>query len=117
MNRQKIIILYVIAITLFGCATSFSTFDKAFPKLIDKNISEAVTYLGMPSKESNILGKKIYIWTTRESYVGFKVDAHPVELDCTLRIITVNNKIESYDYDGANGTCFRFSNKLKPLAP
>jgi hypothetical protein len=134
--KQAIRLIAVMVLT--GCATSFSVLDATLPTLKGREIGEAVRYLGVPSQEYEIVGKKVYVWSTSMAYVTSgattssttgAVGTTPfrattttfgagtaTQLSCTLKLVTANGLIEDYDYDGNNGACFRYSDRLKPLA-
>lgn len=125
----------VAAFVLAGC-TSFSVLDKELPKLVGQPVDVAVNKLGFPNAERNIMGKKVYIWSTTQSgtsivpttsystaYIGTKpvsaqtttYSTQDYTLSCTLRLI-VDDKgvVRDYDYDGNNGACFAYSSRLTP---
>lgn len=125
----------VPCLAMSACATSFSTLDKALPRLKGHEISEAVRYLGVPSHEYETVGRRVYVWSTTDvnPFSGTTTNSRgriggtpftatsqttggPSErLTCTLRIVTLNGVIEDYDYTGNNGACFRYSDRLEPL--
>lgn len=130
-KRSAVLLCPLIA----ACVTSFSTLDSALPLFRGKNVTEAVRYLGIPSQEYETLGKKVYVWstttinpfssstTTTTGTVGTKpfsatsttTGGGGEQLSCTLKLITSNGTIEGYDYEGNNGACFHYSDRLKPL--
>ena len=133
---MKTIVGILTAAILAGCATSFDTLDKALPQLTGRNISFAADYLGIPDQEYTIAGRKVYVWnssmnnpfvrpvtttttgtvgTTPFSAVstGYVQDNSP--MSCKIRMITDNEIIQRIEYDGNNGACMKYSERLKPL--
>lgn len=125
--------LLVAMLALIGC-TSFSVFDKELPKLVGQPIDVAVQKLGFPNSEQTIMGQKVYTWSTRQTgtsvvpttsfttaYVGntpvsattTSYTTQDYSMSCVLRLI-VDDKgiIRRYSYDGNNGACFTYSDRL-----
>ncbi|KQV51374.1 hypothetical protein ASD07_10795 [Duganella sp. Root336D2] len=135
---KNLLIVFVLS-TLTACATSFSVMDETLPKLVGKKSSEAVKYLGFPSGEQSVMGKKVYVWSTRTWMPNFApattnttgtIGARPftatsttygggggMDLSCELKLIVGESEdlIERFQYEGNNGACMRFSEALKPL--
>lgn len=126
----------LLGLLLTACATSFDTFDRALPKLKGQNIKVAINYLGIPDQEYEIAGKKVYVWsttgtnpfptaitTTTDGTAGnkpFKATSttyayDPTPLGCKVKIATDNEIVTNIEYDGNNGPCFKYSDRLKPL--
>lgn len=109
---KKITFALLIPALFAGCATSFETLNVALPKLHGKTINVAINYLGIPAREYSIAGNKVYEWTT--------VGPNPFSpasqnLSCTIKLSTSNDVVRGYDYDGSNGTCQVYADRLKPL--
>lgn len=119
---------------LAGCM-SFDVLDEELPKYTGRPIDSLVERIGYPNAERTIMGRKVYIWSTSMSHVSVTpvqststgyVGLTPVtmtsttyetsssRLSCMLRVfVSAQDRIESFDYEGNNGACFRYSNRLK----
>jgi hypothetical protein len=128
-----------IVAALSGCATSFDTMDKALPSLVGQDISVAAQYLGMPNFQTELMGKRAYVWDNRELMPNFvqtntnvsgMIGSTPfygsgtgmsyggsTQLSCSLRLFTYMDDtiIRTFDYNGNNGACMAFSSRLKAL--
>lgn len=125
-----------LSFLLAACATSFDTFDRALPILKGQDVKVAIGYLGIPDQEYDIAGKKVYVWTTTgtnpfptavttttDGTAGtkpFKATSttyayDPTPLGCKIKMATENGVVTSIEYDGNNGPCFKYSDRLTPL--
>ncbi|WP_157745671.1 hypothetical protein [Thiohalobacter thiocyanaticus] len=125
-----------MTLLLTACAMSFDTFNRALPKLKDKNINVAIDYLGIPDHEYVVAGKKVYVWTTSErnpfptavtttttgnagnqpfNATSTSYIPDPGPLSCTIKMQTEQDIVRRIEYEGNNGTCFKYSDRLKPL--
>ena len=107
--------LYVLTMLLSACATSFSTLDEALPALKGKDIEAAIAYLGVPDQKYVVDGREVYVWSTEENYASISSPAAVSRLSCKIKISTKDKIVEKTEYDGNNGTCFLYSERLKPL--
>lgn len=126
----------ILSALLAACATSFDTLDRALPVLKGQNIKVAIEYLGIPDQEYEVAGKKVYVWatsgtnpfptattTTTDGAIGTSpikatsttYSYDPTPLGCKIKAATENEIITRLEYDGNNGPCFNYSNRLKPL--
>ena len=133
---MKVAPLLLFSVLLTACATSFDTFDHALPILKGQNVKVAIDYLGIPDQEYAIAGKRIYVWdttttnpfptaitTTTDGTAGntpFKATSttyvhDPTPLGCKIKMATDNDIVTRIEYDGNNGPCFKYSERLKPL--
>lgn len=123
-----------LALLVAGC-TSFSVLDEELPKYKGKPIDSLVAKLGFPNAEQTIMGRKVYVWSTSMSYVSVNpttstttgyVGGRPItatstsytysdsNLSCTLRaIVDAQGLIERYAYEGNNGACYTYSDRLR----
>lgn len=134
---MRIALTFIIVALLNGCAMSFDTFNQTLPKLKGKDIGVSINYLGIPDHEYMVAGKKVYVWTTSEtnpfpatvtttttgnagnqSFNATSTSYIPDNrrLSCTIKMLTEDDIVRRIEYEGNNGTCFTYSNRLKPLA-
>ena len=140
-NRSRCFGLPELALAMLvstGCysMTSFATLDRAMPTFNGGPISTVVSYLGYPSGEYETMGKKVYVWstaftsyspstTTTTGTVGTtpvtvtttSPSGNAYNLACTIKVITSRDVVQSFEYEGNNGACARFSRALKSRAP
>lgn len=127
---MRVTFLVFASAVLFGC-TSFGVLDAELPKYNGKQLDQLVAKLGYPTSQQTLMGRTVYVWSTNEQFTSFQpttttgyVGTTPVmmtgnqatvsNLSCTIRVFTdSNNIIQGYDYNGNNGTCFTYSNRLK----
>jgi hypothetical protein len=62
--------------------------------------------LGSPTDERTIAGQKVYIWLTRTLDEG-------TELKCQIRVIMSGDVISSWDFEGNEGYCRRYADRLR----
>jgi len=127
MRRWLLVMVFLV---MAGC-TSFSVLEQEFPKFKGKPVSNLVDRWGYPNAEQSIMGRKVYIWSTSGSYpsttptitTGY-VGSVPVTItnttlastnqSCTVRVfVDAQDIVTAGDYDGNNGACFYFSDRLK----
>lgn len=124
----------LMAVLLVAGCTSFGVFDEKLPGYVGKPIDALVERIGYPNREQTIMGRKAYIWNTSEQYssivptisttTGY-VGSTPIStqttafssstdtLSCSIRVfVDSTNRITRYEYNGNNGTCFRYASKL-----
>lgn len=112
--------------------------DETLPKLVGQNSSEAVKYLGFPSREQMVMGKKVYVWSTQtwipdytpattntSGKIGGKSFTATSttyggnggrDVNCELRLIVgESDVIERFQYEGDGVACVKFSSALYPL--
>jgi len=138
MNLRGSYTAIVLLAVLLSACTSFSVFKEEFPKFKGKHIDTLIAKLGMPNEETSILGKTAYIWRTSEHFTSLTpeissstgtVGTTPVvvttystetttkKLKCQIRIfVDEEGLITNGDWEGSNGTCFRYSERLKPTS-
>lgn len=122
-------LMVVAALTLAGCANS--ALQSELPKYAGRPIGDLIARLGMPSAEQSIMGQKVYVWSTSQSFayaapsatygtVGnrpvYATTVTPASVDgaCTLRIfVNASGVITNGDWNGANGPCLSFADRLK----
>ncbi len=131
---KRLILLAIVAST--GCyrMTSFAVLDQALPTLEGRPISDVVLYLGYPTSERTMMGKKIYVWSTAYTSVTPSITTTtgtvagaPVavtssgvrssNLACEVRAITSNEVVEGFEYAGNNGACAQFARALQGRLP
>ncbi len=133
---MKVAPLLLFSVLLTACATSFDTFDHALPILKGQNVKVAIAHLGIPDQEYVVAGMKVYVWSTTATNpfptaittitdgtagnTSFKAtsttyarDSTP--LGCTIKMATDNDIVTRIEYDGNNGPCFKYSERLRPL--
>jgi hypothetical protein len=114
----------------------FSTLDEALPLLKGQNINKSINYLGIPDRKYQIDDMEIYVWSTDEDFVyidpvtssthGYagttpfsaystSYDSNTSRLSCEIKMSTRQQIVERIEYSGNNGTCFTYSERLKPL--
>ena len=102
-----------------ACATSFSTLNQALPLLQGQDIQMSMDYLGIPDQEYIIAGKKVYVWGTSRinpfNATSTSYGNDNRRLRCTIKMITENEIVQRIEYDGNNGACFKYSDRLKLL--
>lgn len=129
-------IIAIVATLLVSCATSFDTLDRALPQLDGKHITVAADYLGIPDGEYMVAGRKIYVWSsstinpfvrplttsTNGTVGGSQFSAisttyapNNTTLNCRIRMSTSDDIIHRIEYNGNNGACMIYSERLKPL--
>jgi hypothetical protein len=86
-----------------GCAGP--AIEKGMNTMLGQPLSAAVAKLGMPTDEKTIAGQKVYIWFNRVVDEGS-------EYKCTLRAIVSGDVITAWDFDGNNGPCLRYAERL-----
>lgn len=131
---MRSIVALACALTLSGCM-SFSVLDAEMPKYQGRHIDTLVSKLGLPNAEQQIMGRKVYIWTTSMQHVSIDpvistttgyIGTRPIsmtstsyqasssQLSCTIRVFVDNmNVINGSDYNGNNGACFTYSKRLE----
>lgn len=134
IRGSKCFIVIIALFSLLGC-TSFSVLDEELPKYTGRHIDSLVEKLGYPNDQTEIMGKTVYIWTNDKTHVSITpttttstgyVGADSVyisstdystsvyNLSCTTRIFVDHNGIiQNAEYNGNNGACYTYSNKLK----
>lgn len=133
MKLQKVFCITLLFLS--GCM-SFDIFEQAWPELKGKNIQVAIDHLGIPSGQYVVAGKNVYVWSTSESFTSLTASPSNTvgtvgnasfsassmsympttsQLSCVVKISTDSGIIERMEYDGSNGTCFKYSERLKPL--
>src|SRR5687768_16809305 len=121
---------------LLSSCTSFDTLDQALPLLKGQHIDTSIDYLGIPTGKYEIDDREIYVWSTSENFVSIdqvsssthgyvgttpfsaystSYDASASRLSCEIKMSTRQRIVESIEYSGNNGTCFTYSDRLKPL--
>lgn len=136
MSPSRSLLVLAAALSLTGCysMTSFAKLDRALPTFQGRPVADVVNYLGYPSSERTTMGKKIYVWSTAFTQVlpsttsttgtvgGTPVTVNSTgmrsyDLACEIRVITVNDIVESFEYEGNNGACARYSRALEGRIP
>lgn len=134
MLRRILLLLLVPAISGCYSMTSFAKLDRALPTFEGRPVAEVVQYLGYPSSERTTMGKKIYVWSTAFTRVSPSsttttgtVAGAPVavtstgvqsyNLACEIRVITSNDIVEGFEYEGNNGACAQFARALQGRVP
>jgi len=133
---MRILTLLACTSLLGACATSFSTLDQVLPKLVGRNISVAISYLGIPNNEYNIAGNRVFVWSTSETFTTSQqvatttsgiVGTTPIQtlstsyvpttsnLNCVIKTMMDGEFIRRVEYEGNNGVCMKYANRLKPL--
>ena len=62
--HKKIAGIACAAVALTGCTTSISMLKSDLPKLLGQDIKVAVTRIGYPDGQREMLGDTLYIWST-----------------------------------------------------
>jgi len=109
---KRIVMALLVPILFAGCAMSFDTLDLALPKLRGQSINVAINYLGIPDREYEIAGNKVYEWTTSGPNPFAPTAPH---LGCSIKASTVDGLVQRFNYNGSNGTCQVYADRLKPL--
>ena len=125
-----------LLVALLASCTSFDTFDQALPLLKDQHIDKSIHYLGIPSGKYNIDDREIYVWSTSEDFISVdpvtssthgyvgttpfsahsaSYETNTSRLSCEIKMSTRQKIVERIEYSGNNGTCFTYSDRLKPL--
>jgi hypothetical protein len=128
-------LLLLPALLLAGCV--FSGIRDGLDALKGYEISTAFQVLGYPNGEQTIYGKKVYIWSTSNSftistpqtsygsgYIGnrpFSYQSTSYQDQqfngyCTIRIFAFDDRILGGDFEGNNGGCMRYSRALSDFA-
>lgn len=133
---EKIFALLLGTFFLTACVMSFDTFAEAWPYLKGKNIQVAIDHLGIPDNKYSIDANDIYVWSTESSYTSFSPTTtnssgtvggvpfngtatsyapHTSNLSCVIKIKTMKKIIQTMEFDGNNGACLQYSERLRPL--
>lgn len=122
----------VAAVLLAGCV--MSRLNTGLQGLLGADIHEAAARMGYPNSEREMLGDKIYVWSTDSSaviplpmtttttgYVGTtpvgmttnSMGFMPAHFHCTVQLaVTPEGKIKSYQYYGNPGGCGPYARML-----
>jgi hypothetical protein len=114
---------------LAACATH--QLDEGLKGLMGRNISEAVNRMGYPDGKREMMGDTIYVWSTNHTgvmplnmpstttgnvggtpYYSTTNTMHmiPIAYACTVQIATTaDGTIKSYQWEGNEGGCRRYS--------
>ena len=100
---MRAILVALLAVSLAACAGD--TIREGMNSLQGQPLSAAIAKLGMPNDERTIAGQKVYTWYSSTFDEG-------TQLQCKLRVIMTGDVIGSYDFEGNNGMCARYANRL-----
>jgi hypothetical protein len=87
-------------------ACSSAAIKQGMKSLEGQPLNAAIAKLGVPTEERTIAGQKVYIWLTRTLDEG-------TELKCQIRVIMSGDLISSWDFEGNEGYCGRYANRLR----
>ena len=85
----------------------------AVADVFEDRITECLKSLNekYPDSERMIAGRKLYTWNSSRL---FAIDGNLVDLYCIITVeVNSNEKIVNWQYDGNNGGCRGFANRLK----
>jgi hypothetical protein len=99
-------LIAAVLATLALAACPFGTIKEGMNNLQGQPISAAIAKLGIPNDEREIAGQKVYTWYSSTFDEG-------TQLQCKIRVMMAGDVIGSYEFEGNNGMCYRYANKLR----
>lgn len=137
----------VLALTLVAACSSVPTVRQTLPNFQGKPIGFAMDYLGVPDREYQIEGRRVFVWDNSYAHtyarpranmgfgigsggsygvgMGFPLGGYETETyrqTCEIKLITGADKIvRSYEFDGDENGCAKYAKRIKaqsqPLPP
>ncbi len=126
---RKIAVFAGTIALLTACATQ--QLNQGLQNLVGSNIRTAISAMGYPDGEREVMGDKIYTWSTNRNAVmplittstttgmvgstpvyGTTSATHfvPVAFACTVQIaVTPDGTIKSFQWEGNEGGCQRYA--------
>ena len=102
--RSRIAYAMIAASMLAGCAGAIIK-DK-MASLAGQPINAAIDKLGFPTEQTEIAGRKVYIWSSRSFVEG-------TSYECKIRaIVDDHDTIINWDFEGNEGGCQRYAARL-----
>jgi hypothetical protein len=101
----RIIVACTLALILAGCVGDSIT--KGMGSLVGQPLDAAIAKLGVPTSESTIAGRKVYVWVTQNFVEG-------TAYRCQIRVVMKGDVTGSFDWDGNNAGCLRYAAILGP---
>jgi len=101
------IIIVAAALALTGCGLPFMQIRDKLSALHGQPLSAATAKLGQPMEQTEIFGKKVYVWKKQPGKDGDGDDQ-----ECVIRAFMKGDVIDEIHFTGDEGQCYRFARTL-----
>ena len=99
----RVVAIAIACIAVAGCVGD--TIKKGMSPLVGQPLDAAIAKLGVPTSESTVANRKVYVWSTRNLVEG-------TEYRCQIRVVMNGDVIGTFDWEGNNGGCQRYASML-----